>query len=147
MPLPDPQMIEDLSLTRLSPDTPAHAAVVSLPVPPGAGEVVVEGVPSQSVPIAWWPQHLAAGEGRGQPRRLLVSMAGGEQLPAEVHPSLSAASSGESAALSTWETRVLEHNNYVGAINWETGELVLRHGDREIGLRPGLLREDGEPMW
>ena len=41
---------------------------------------------------------------------------------------------------------MLEHN-YLGTINWETGELVLRQGEREIGLRLGLLRADGEPMW
>jgi len=144
--LPDPQMIEDLTLTRLSPDAPAHAAVVSLPVPPGAGEVAIDGALSQSVPIAWWPEHLAGAEGRGEPRRLLVALAGDRELPAEAHPSLSAAWSGESWAGPTWETRVLDHN-YMGVINWETGELVLRHGEREIGLRLGLLREDGEPMW
>ena len=146
MRLPGPEMLDDLTLARLNPDAPAHAAVFSLPVPPGAGEVSVDGALSQSAPIAWWPQFLAGEEGAGAPRRLIVTVSGSEELPAELRPARGAAPDEGEWTGPEWEVRVLEHN-YAGTINWEVDELVLRHGEREIGLRPGLLREDGERMW
>lgn len=146
MPLPEPRMIEDLTLRRLNPEAPAQAAIVSLPVPPGAAEVAFSGLPSHAQPIAWWPEHLAGPEGAGHPRRLLIAMSAAGELPLELQPVLGAPEAAGEWAGPTWEARVLEHN-YLGTMNWETGELVLRHGEREIGLRLGLLRADGEPMW
>ncbi len=146
MHFPDLEMLEDLTLRRLRPDSPAHAAIVSLPVPPGVGEVVPAEVTGQSVPIAWWPRHLAGEEGAGRPRRVLMTVAGAQELPVELHVSPAAALEKREWSGPEWETRVLEHN-YLGTINWETGELVLRYGESEIGLRVGLLRDDGEPMW
>lgn len=146
MQLPEPCMVEKLTLTRLNPHAPASAAIVSLPVPPGAEAVSIPELPGHAQPIAWWPEHLAGPEGAGKPRRLLVAMCGNEELPAEVRPVLGAPMTPGAWAGPLWATRVLEHN-YLGTINWETGELVLRQGEREIGLRLGLLRADGEPMW
>ncbi len=145
MQLPGPEMLDDLQLSRLQPDRPARAAVVSLPTPPGAGEVRASGLLSQSSPIAWWPEHLA-GEAEGEPRRVLMAISGDEDLPATVRPERATPVEEPAWTGPEWETRVLEHD-YMGAINWETGELVLRHGDAEIGLRPGLLTADDEPMW
>ncbi|MGD9498041.1 MAG: hypothetical protein AB7Y46_17195 [Armatimonadota bacterium] len=146
MRLPSPSMIEDLTLTRLRPTAPAHAATVSLPVPPGAGDVALHQVPSTAHAIAWWPQHLAGEEACGQPRRLLIAISGDADLPAQMRPVAGAQPATGQWTGPTWQTRVLERN-YLGTINWETGELVLRYGEREIGLRLGLLREDGTPMW
>jgi hypothetical protein len=131
MQLPGPEMIEDLALTRLQPDRPAHAAIVSLPAPPGAGDVRAADFTSQAQPIAWWREHLA-GEAAGQPRRVLLTVAGEADLPPEIRVTRDAVSEAESGAGPQWETRVLEHN-YVGTINWETGELGAaprRRGDR-----------------
>ncbi len=143
--LPGPEMIKDLQLTRLDPERAAHAAIVSLPVPPNAGEVRAAGVLSQSQPIAWWPEHLA-GDAAGDPRRVLLAISADSDLPEQIRPDTD--SEGAEAAWTgpDWQTRVLE-KNYLGSINWETGELVLRHGEAEIGLRIGLTREDGEQMW
>lgn len=145
MQLPDPAMIDDLQLRRLQPDRPAHAALASLPTPPGAGDVRAPRLLSQARPIAWWPEYLA-GEGAGDPRRVLLTISGEGDLPPNIGLERFAEASDAGWSGPEWETRVLEHN-YLGSINWETGELVLRHGDAEIGLRPGLLTAEGERMW
>ncbi|MBD3292332.1 MAG: hypothetical protein GF393_05375 [Armatimonadia bacterium] len=145
MQLPAPEMVDSLRLQRLDPDRSAHAALVSLPVPPGADNVCAEGLLSQAQPIAWWPEHLTS-DGAGAPRRVLVAIADEGDLPARLRPTLGAGSEEGDWAGPEWETRVLDRD-YTGAINWETGELVLQHGDAEIGLRLGLEREDDEPMW
>lgn len=146
MHLPEPSLVEELTLTRLNPWAPAQAALVSLPVPPRAGHVAIAGLTSHAQPLAWWPEHLAGPEGAGHPRRLLLAVSAEQELPAEARPVLAAPSAQDRWSGPTWETRVLDHN-YRGTINWETGELVVRYGGREIGLRLGLLRTDGEPMW
>jgi len=148
--LPLPQMVESLRLERLDARSPGHAAVFSLPVPPGTGPVGVAGLPSQSAPIAWWPEHLLQeGAEAGEPRRVLVTISSQSDLPAELHLTrgvLSRPAADGPWTGPTWETRVLE-KNYLGSINWEVGELVLRMGEREVGLRLGLMTGDGSPMW
>lgn len=146
MHLPAPEMLQGLTLTRLNPNSPAHAALVSLPVPPGAPEVALDGALSGSTPLAWWPEFLAGAEGAGDPRRLLVTASGDSDLPRELSLTAGADQGDAQWQGPTWETRIIEHS-YVGTINWEVGELVLRHGEREIGLRLGLQPTEGAPMW
>jgi hypothetical protein len=158
--LPSPEMLSQLNLTRLSPDQPAQAAVFSLPVPPGSGHVTAAGLPSQSVPIAWWPERLLADAEVGQrpelpqlstypqagePRRRLVTLAADGELPAEISLSQSPPAAADWPG-PTWEQRILEHN-YLTSINWEVNELVLRQGEREIGLRVGLMTDAEGPLW
>lgn len=145
MQLPGPEMLDDLQLTRLQPERGAHAAIVSLPVPPGAGEVRATNLLSQARPIAWWPEHLA-GDAAGDPRRMLMTISSDGDLPEEIRPERATPVEEAEWAGPEWETRVLEHN-YLSSINWETGELILRHGEAEIGLRPGLITAEGERMW
>ncbi|HCA45900.1 MAG TPA: hypothetical protein DEP45_00710, partial [Armatimonadetes bacterium] len=85
MQLPGPEMLDDLQLTRLQPERGAHAAIVSLPVPPGAGEVRATNLLSQARPIAWWPEHLA-GDAAGDPRRMLMTISSDGDLPEEIRP-------------------------------------------------------------
>lgn len=160
MNLPDAKLLSELSLSRLSPTVPAAAAVFSLPVPPGAGEVSAAGLQSQSVPIAWWPDWALGGDAAspdaprtypsaypdgGEPRRRLVTLLTDGDLPAQV--SLAPAAADDAAwAGPEWETTVVD-SNYLTNLNWEVGELVLRYAGREIGLRLGLLTEADGPMW
>jgi hypothetical protein len=157
MKLPSPEMLAQLKMQRLNPDAPAAAAVFSLPVPPGSGEVNVGGSHSQSVPIAWWPEWMLGGEANpaertypsaypdgDEPRRRLVTISAEGELPAEVQ--VSADATGGEYVGPQWEARIIE-SNYVTAINWEVGELVLRHEGKELGLRLGLLTDADGPMW
>lgn len=148
MSLPTIDMLEQLRLTRLEPGAPARAAIVSLPVPPGVGRVELDGGTSQSVELAWWPRHLGGAEAEGQPRRLLVTASGDEELPERVSVKrLASAGTGSGQWTGAeWETRVIEQD-YTGLMNWEEGELVLSRGDAEIGLRLGLEQRDGTRLW
>ena len=161
MKLPSPQMLQQLRLTRLNPQAPAQAAVFSLPVPPGSGQVTAQGALSQSVPVAWWPGYMLEGAGSqvsadrvypsaypdgGEPRRQLVTVAGDAELPAEIGLAGAPAAAAGDWTGPQWEVRILE-SNYLTALNWEVNELVLRQGDKEIGLRVGLLTDADGPMW
>lgn len=160
MSLPDPSLLDQLRLSRVAPELPAAAALCSLPVPPGAGPVSVPGLASANAPLAWWPERFvgpgAGGpipgvgpypssyQGGAEPRRVLLTACGEGDLPAELGVQREAPA-GEAYAAS-WEVRVLD-KHFLGMTNWEVDELVLRHGDREIGLRVGLDTEADGLMW
>ena len=164
MALPNRSMLNALRATRLEPGVPAQAAVFSLPVPPDLEAVSVavghEALTIQSTPIAWWPERLAARtpcsvhpEG-SPPRRVLVTLCSDTMLPETLRLSSTASSEHNTALASepAWELVTLE-KNYLTPINWEVNELIIRHGQREVGLRVGLMPtasdadDAARPMW
>ncbi len=163
MSLPAPSLLARIRPLRLQPGARASAAVLSLPVPPGVGDVAVSGAGGQSVPIAWWPERLLDGEepspataprvmpsaypsGR-HPRRLLVTACSPGELPDEL--GLAAVDHvtpvGEWAG-PTWELAVLD-KHYAGRLHWEVDELVLRYEGKRLGLRLGLRTQTEGLMW
>lgn len=151
------ERIEGVEAHRLNPGTPARAACLSLPVPPGASPVSAEGLVSQGVPIAWWnPQMLErlgwASDGRcsglaaaQSPRRQLMTLVSRGELPERI------SFTPEAAPCASWDgpqwsvgivDRFARGTNF-----WEVGELVLRHGNQETALRLGLHHQDDGFLW
>lgn len=137
---------------------PASVAIASVPVPRDENAVVIlDGVPSQAVPVAWHP-------GPGAPKRLLLFGVSAEPLPDElglrageavqVTPGGYAqaergASGGKVDGASAewpgprWALTILDEKK-TGLVMRETNELVFTHDGRELGLRMGI-QLDGEP--
>ncbi|MHB9109120.1 MAG: hypothetical protein ACYDCO_18865 [Armatimonadota bacterium] len=151
----NPWWVKQIKLQKLS-EEPASVAIASVPVPRDeqAG-VVLDGMPSQAVPVAWHP-------GPGAPKRLLLfgvsdgllpdalGLCAGE--PVAVTPGgyaqaergasgRTADSAGAKWSGPRWELAILDEKK-TGLVMHETNELIFRHDGRELGLRMGIQLDD-----
>lgn len=153
-----PWWVEQITLQALE-SSPAQVAIASVPVPQDEHAVVTfAGMPSQAVPIAWYPGE----NGPDLPKRLLVLGTSEQTLPGEIGLQVGEAvavtpggyaqpyrgASGGTAMSGEWpgprwQVTILEEKK-TGLVMRETNELVLTHHGREIGLRMGI-QLDGEP--
>jgi hypothetical protein len=156
----DPWWVNEIKLQVLD-GQPAQVAMASVPVPQEEHAVVTfDGVPSQAVPVAWYP----GPDGPAEPRRLLLFGLSDEPLPAELglriaepvpvtpggyaQPVRGASGATVDGAGTEWggprwELTIIDQKK-TGLVMRETNELVLTHDMRELGLRMGV-RLEGEP--
>jgi len=153
----DPWWVNAVKLRVLEGQPAGAVAIASVPVPRDEqAVVVVDGVPSQAVPVAWHP-------GPGQPKRLLLFGVSDGPLPEELglrtgepapvtpggYAQTVRGASGSTAdgAGAEWlgprrQLTILDQKK-IGLVMRETNELIITHDGRELGLRMGI-RLDGE---
>jgi hypothetical protein len=121
-----------------SPTAPARR--LSLPLPHGLpGGLVWDGIETQARPLAFWP----VPSGRGAPRRVLLTACGDmPDLPGLVkgRPARGAFTG------PTATTRIVDHR-HDSCTPWEIHELELRGADGVLGIRLGLLTDEGIHWW
>ncbi|NQU12126.1 hypothetical protein HQ590_15125, partial [bacterium] len=150
--------INELKLRTIDPDREAHIAIASVPVPPptnGHALVTWQGLPSQAVPLAWYP----GPNGPDLPRQLLVmgvsvspvpDQLGLEAAPpatvVDVRSPRAAPTAADDWAGPRWSSLILEEKK-TGITMREVNELVLEHDRRRLGIRMGIELKDGGHHW
>lgn len=149
--------IDDLRLSTIDPDRQAGVAIASLPLPAQEPAMVAfSGMPSQAVPVAWYPAE--EGSGPGEARQVLVmgiaddgapetvSLAVVEESVCVTPRATAAATPDPQWAGPTWQAAILDEKK-TGVHMREVNELVLAHGGRRVGLRLGIELADGGFHW
>jgi hypothetical protein len=120
----------------------AGAVRLSLPIPRGAeDDLVLAGISTQREPVAYWSE-----DGQpGAPRRVILY-----GVPGGAADSMSLESGSEACGDYCGpeaEIVVIDEKKAEVALPYEINELVLRMGDRWLGIRVGLQTDEGINWW
>ena len=132
--------LRHLECRRVKGSDSAQALRLSLPIPRGMkGHFGFAGIPTQNEPVGFW----SAGDAPGPPRRVLLLAAGNAPERVGVRRAQPPPSrvSGPTAELAVVEQR------YDIALAYEINEVILRMEDRGLGVRIGLLTDEGVHWW
>lgn len=153
-----PAWFDRVKLTTLDPDRQASVAIASIPLPrEDHAMVAFNGMPSQAVPIAWYPSEQ--GVGPGKPRQILVMGVADEGVPDTLglaaaregavsfpHPTAAPATAIPGWTGPTWRAAIVEEKK-TGLMMREVNELVIEHAGRRLGVRMGIELTGGGHHW